>query len=402
MVLPDDLIPLQGATVTVRPGGVNVRAAPDLESPRLGGLREGESTPVVGLAFGDYTWLQVPWGDGTGWIAGEYTDFARSTAYDQAAAAWYDSDAVLNVRRDLARTLLRAARGGADQLAQVDTLRGEALIRLEDALSRRTLPPQVAVFWDLADRLGLPAPFEFLPVHPAPPDRLAVHGFGPTTFAWRYSTILYAGTRGLHVGLDYFVPEGSPLIAVSDGLIVEAAPAETGAEPSLALRPFLPDGSGDLSNVVIVYGHLTGDPTVHLVHPGDEVRAGEIIGTSGWPVFRLDDGTTGIQHNNAHLHLEAHFVTDGYGSLNQRVPFNPLLLWSPRLVAWQARLASGGESAPYPVEGHPFGRLGLFSLGAVDIGSRSNVWDADAPWPEGVYTLDGLLGWLDSFAPYAP
>jgi len=193
---------------------------------------------------------------------------------------------------------------------------------------------------------------------------------------------------------------------VADGVIVDFPFLPDPADRGLALRLFLPpkylreDGSRVLSNIVIGYGHVGGA----LAQIGQEVRAGEIIGSSGWPLLTLEDGTAVAQRNNAHLHLEAHFVTDGAARLDPVTPLNPLLLFTPRLVAWQARLATQHNGPPYPSDGQPFGRLGFFSVGAFSTEPDSIVWEHQVtrsePWPEGIYTLEGLLEWARSFEPY--
>jgi murein DD-endopeptidase MepM/ murein hydrolase activator NlpD len=413
--LSPGVLPLRNVMVTVRPDGVNVRAGPSLQAQKLGKADGGTRLPALGVVFADHTWLQVRWPGAAqdAWVAGEYTDLERSRAYSQVSLAWYESDAVLKFRRGLVRDLLRVRGADAARLAQVETLRGPELADLEDSLTRPTIPQKVARFWDMRDPLGLPELFDVLPVHTAPPpdiETLEFSGFGPNSFAFENWPVYYDGTRGLHNGIDYIVPEGSPLIAVADGQIVPFRFLADAAEESLALRPFLPDayraadGSRLLSNVIVAYGHLSGNPTARLVKPGDRVRSGQIIGTSGWPVYTRDDGGVEAQTNNAHLHLEVHLVTDGQRNLGSRTPFNPLLFWSPRWVALQARLASRGGRAPYPTSGQPWGRLGFFSLGAFSYEPNSIVWDyepaRDAPWPPGVYDLDALLDLVQTFGPY--
>jgi murein DD-endopeptidase MepM/ murein hydrolase activator NlpD len=389
-----------------------VRAEPDTASEKLGSLSEGDQRRVDELVFGDYSWLRTPWQgtSGTAWIAGEFTDFPRSRAYSQAAGAWYESAAVLELRRGLMRDLLRARGAEADKIAQVDQMAGDPLRKLEDTLTRQAVPAGYVNFWQMQERLGLPAPFDVLPVHSSPPAGIKTvefSGFGPNTFAYENWSIYYEDTRGLHSGVDYIVPEGSPLIAVADGVIVDFRFLSSAQDQSLALRSYLPDqyrkpdGSRVLSNVIVAYGHLTGDPTAQLVHVGSVVQAGQIIGTSGWPVYTSDDGTVSVQHNNAHLHLEIHLVTDGQHKFGSRQPFNPLLFWSPRLIAFQARLA---PPHPYPTEGQPWGRLGLFSLGCFRYEPPTIVWDyqpeSGAIWPEGVYDLNSIIKLLGTFAPY--
>lgn len=412
---PAGAIPLRDVTVTVRPGGTTVYAAPESRAERLGELSAGTQQAVRAVQFGEYSWLFIPWQNSGAWIPGEDTNFARSAAYNQVVDDWYETEAVLAYRRALAADLLRVRGGDAAQLARLSTLSGEALRQLEDSLARQTIPLAAQQVRDLAEQVGLPAPFEYLPVHTTPPAGIAAlefQGFGPTTIAFEQWPLFYQSTRGMNPGLDFFAPEGSPLIAVADGVIVEFRLLEDDADCSLALRPYLPeayraaDGSRLLSNVIVAYGHLTGDPTTELVRVGDTVRAGQIIGTSGWPVYRRDDGTLTIQGNNAHLHLQVHLVTDGEQSFGNRQPFNPLLFWTPRLAAFQARLAVHSAAPPYPTSGQPWGRLGFFTIGCFRTGADDVVWQyeptAEAQWPDGVYDLEATLAYLRTFKPYLP
>jgi len=411
-IAPEGFLPLDEVRVTVREGGTSARSEPSLDADTIAPLPEGARREADGLVFGDFTWLRTPW-EGPeaddAWIPGEDTDFSRSTAYNQLQGAWYDSAAVIEFRRKLVRDLLRVRGADRDQIAEVGTLSGQALEDLEFSLTRETIPPLYNDFWAMQLHLGLPDPLAHLPVQSSPPagiESIGFSGFGPTSYAlenWLYE---YEQTRGLHTGIDYLVPEGTPLIAVADGVIVDFPFLPDPADRGLALRLFLPpkylreDGSRVLSNIVIDYGHVGGA----LAQIGQEVRAGEIIGSSGWPLLTLEDGTAVAQRNNAHLHLEAHFVTDGAAQLSAVTPLNPLLLFTPRLVAWQARLATQHNGPPYPSDGQPFGRLGFFSVGAFSTEPDSIVWEHQVtrsePWPEGIYTLEGLLEWARSFEPY--
>ncbi len=399
--------------MSVRAGGVNVRAAPDATSEKLGSLDEGDQRRVDALVWGDYSWLRIAWPgrSGAAWIAGEFTDFPRARTYSQVTAAWMESGAALEFRRGLMRDILHARGADADQIAQVDQMAGDTLRKLEDTLTRQTVPAGYVKFWQMQERLGLPAPFDVFPVQIVPPagiESLEFSGFGPNTFAFENWEVYYEKTRGLHNGVDFIVPEGSPLIAVADGEIVDFEFLGDAAEQSLALRPYLPeqyrqpDGSRVLSNVIVAYGHLTGDPTAQIVHVGSTVQAGQMIGTSGWPVFTREDGSVGVQHNNAHLHLETHLITDGQRRLGSRQPFNPLLFWSPRLIALQARL--GAQRSPYPTEGQPWGRLGFFSLGCFRYEPPTIVWKFEPKpgtiWPGGIYDLKGMIELVGTYAPY--
>lgn len=410
------LVPLRDTVITVRSGGVNVRAKPDVNSEKIGALAAGERRQVFGVVWRDYTWLRIQW-DRTdqaadvAWIAGEFTDFPRSSAYNQVVDDWYESPAMLNFRRALAKALMRAQHVDPELIERVSRMEGESLRALEAHITAKTVPPLVTQFWKMQAHLGLPNPFEYLPIHTSPPADFAsmeFNGFGPNSFSYRYWQIYYSRTRGMHNGVDYIVPEGSPLIAVTDGVIIEFRFLGNSAERTLSIRAYLPesyrnpDGSRVLSNLIIAYGHLTGDPTSQLVRIGDSVRAGQIIGTSGWPVYTREDGSIGIQYNNAHLHLETHLVNHGERSYGSRFPFNPLLFFSSRLNAWQANRV---DRPPYPTSGHPYGRLGLFSVAAFAYEPQlPRVWDysptPEAPWPPGVYNLRDMVSYVKTFRPY--
>lgn len=401
----------------VRENGATVWAEPSAQAAHLGGLPARQRIAAHAVILGERVWLHVPWppeaGTPNAWIDAAATDFARSAAYGQVAEQWMESGPVLRFRRALAQDLLRLRQAPADQVARVLTLSGDALRELEERLTRATMVPAYRDFRALAEPLGLPDPFEHLPVHILPPsalETLVFDGFGPTSVAFANGDLFYAGTRGMSPGVDFGVPEGSPLIAVADGEIVEFAFLEHPAARSLTLRPYLPErfrtprGARVLSNVLVAYGHLTGNPTSDLVRPGDVVRAGQVIGTSGWPVYTREDGSVGVQGNNAHLHLQVHLVTDGTYRLGNQFPLNPLLFWAPRLVAFQARLAGHGQGAPYPQDRQPYGRLGFFSIAAFRTDLPGSVWlhtpTAQQVWPEGVYTPAGLLALVRDFAPY--
>ncbi|WP_162909486.1 M23 family metallopeptidase [Aggregatilinea lenta] len=411
------IVSMRDTMVTVRRGGAVARREPTSDSQKLGDLRGGEHRWTRALAWGDSTWLQIPWDAPdvkTAWIPAEQTDFPRGTGYTQVSRAWYESDAVLAFRRGLLRDLLRVRGTATDRMDQVSRLNGEALVQLEQSLAGQTMIPEYGNFWRLQALLGLPDAFDLLPVHTSPPaliESLDFVGFGPSSFAFKNWELYYEDARGLHTGVDFILPEGSPLIAVCDGTI-ESAPAPDLPDAPLVLRPYLPvryrndDGSRQLSNVLVIYEHLMGDPTSQIVAPGDEVSAGQIIGTSGWPAYPMGERTV-VQRNNPHLHVEVHLVTDGEQSLGTRCPLNPLLFWTPRLIALQARLASHGEGAPYPTQGHAFGRLGFFSVGTFDTDPDLPVFwshepSADQPFAEGVYTLEQTVDWLKTFEPYAP
>jgi murein DD-endopeptidase MepM/ murein hydrolase activator NlpD len=83
---------------------------------------------------------------------------------------------------------------------------------------------------------------------------------------------------GGHMGLDYKMPTGTPILATQDGTVVDTGYSPAGGNPS---RP----GTGGFGNWIIVqypdgyvaeYAHLEKQ----LVKPGDTVSAGQTIGLS--------------------------------------------------------------------------------------------------------------------------
>lgn len=105
-------------------------------------------------------------------------------------------------------------------------------------------------------------------------------------FGWRTHPI--SGRRAFHAGADFAAPDGTPIYAVADGLVVRADYTETGGG-------------------VIVIEHTIGGQRlastyIHMwangiyVAPGEPVTAGQRIG---------DVGSSG-QSTGPHLHLQIH------------------------------------------------------------------------------------------------
>ncbi|MFF3569249.1 peptidoglycan DD-metalloendopeptidase family protein [Nocardia jiangxiensis] len=78
---------------------------------------------------------------------------------------------------------------------------------------------------------------------------------------------------GFHRGVDLAAPQGTPILAATDGVVVAAGPAE-GFGNWIVLDAQRPDG---LTSTV--YGHMFSDGV--LAHVGDHVQAGQQIGKVG-------------------------------------------------------------------------------------------------------------------------
>ncbi|GAB2670779.1 hypothetical protein GCM10027169_35750 [Gordonia jinhuaensis] len=97
-------------------------------------------------------------------------------------------------------------------------------------------------------------------------------------------TSCYCGRWGtFHAGVDFAAPLGTPIHAATDGVIIAAGPA-SGFGNWILLRA--PDGT------VTVYGHMFSSGV--LVHAGQRVEAGDVIGLVG------SDG----QSTGPHCHFE--------------------------------------------------------------------------------------------------
>ncbi len=152
---------------------------------------------------------------------------------------------------------------------------------------------------------------------PGPNTWLYEQAYGNTTSAFNYGDVWYEFGQGLHFGVDFETPCGTPVRAIADGVVAYVDAAGFGAEPhSLVLTH---PGTGYVS----LYGHLLKTPTYVR---GDSVRRGEVIGISGDP-----DGSCG---SRPHLHLEIR-------SQDYQLAYNPLPFFD---VNWHM-LASLGPSA---------------------------------------------------------
>ncbi len=289
------------------------------------------------------------------------------------------------------------------------------------------------------EKLGLPAPFD-VPPTAYEPSKLPLNGFGPNTFALNNWSNWYTRVCGMHNGLDHNVPLGTPLLALSDAIIVGDRSQwpfmSSRYEKTLVIWCLLPDdGSGTrkLSNVLVAYGHMSNNT---VVKKGDRVKAGQIIGYSGYP--HNEDATSGKvieQPGNAHLHMEVHLLSGDNNTpysrnrnpgllraykkpqpFDNNTPFNPFLFFSERMVKYQMHQAvTVGRTYPDanalarvapPIRNWPpldFFTVAYFQYPGVRYANI--IWKAQnpPPWGKGVYgvsdALERIKTW-DAFEPY--
>ncbi len=122
---------------------------------------------------------------------------------------------------------------------------------------------------------------------PGPETWLYQQHYGNTTQAFNYGDVWYEFGQGMHFGVDFFVPCGTPVRAIAGGVVVVVSAPGFGAGPHNLVLDH--PGTGYAS----LYGHLLELPALRK---GDTVRRGDVIGRSGDP-----DGSCG---SRPHLHLE--------------------------------------------------------------------------------------------------
>lgn len=404
---------------------LNIRAEPRVAPSNLvGQLRNSDEAAAlepdeqvrekVGSQAGENRWLRLRLPDG-------------KIGY---AAAW----------------LLRLVRP-ADERAITDDGQRNITIATDDANTlyeyiasfppdRYELPAVYHDFWALRDHIGLPDPFDVAPTKPDTYDfkTLQVNGFGPNTFAYHHWQAFYRNVSGMHNGFDHIVPTGTPILALSDGIIVGTARdwpfMGSRFEKTLTLWCFLPERFRDargrrmLSNVLVAYGHLSNNT---LVRRHDVVRAGQVIGLSGHPINPGRDGTPVHQTNNAHLHWEVHLLS-GDNSFPSRAllrdydrpqpfanstPLNPILLFSERLAQYHLHQGrkigyAGGPTYPNPLQ---LARVGLeawppldfFSVGQYRY-SRAVIWGMSRlPWTNDIFAGADLVERMRTqYTPFEP
>lgn len=120
---------------------------------------------------------------------------------------------------------------------------------------------------------------------PGPSTWYVAQWYGNTIWAYRNWPDLYSAGQGLHFGIDFAAPCGTPVHAIGDG-VVFAVDGPYGAAPHNLV---IDHGDGYLS----LYGHLREQAPVSV---GQRVTRGEVVAYTGDP--------TGTCLRAPHLHLE--------------------------------------------------------------------------------------------------
>lgn len=160
----------------------------------------------------------------------------------------------------------------------------------------------IAVSSTSAQELDPPAPIPDEPPFilpftepPGPSTWLLGQYYGNTDTAFNRRREWYGGGQGIHFGLDFSAPCGTPVVAIGDGMILKVDAQEHGAGPHNLM--ILHD-----NGFASFYGHLKERPAFASFSP---VSQGQLIGITGDP----DISCT----SRPHLHLEIRSASLYYG-----------------------------------------------------------------------------------------
>jgi murein DD-endopeptidase MepM/ murein hydrolase activator NlpD len=151
---------------------------------------------------------------------------------------------------------------------------------------------------------------------PGPATWYVVQPYGNTVSAYFQRGTTYGAGQGIHFGVDFAAPCGTPIVAIGDGTVVKVDQLSHGALPHNLMINH-PNGYASF------YGHLLRTPDLA---PGQTVTAGQVVALSGDP----DESC----HSRPHLHLEIRDHSHGRA-------FNPV----PLIEAdWDSLALVGGLS----------------------------------------------------------
>lgn len=188
---------------------------------------------------------------------------------------------------------------------------------------------------------------------PGPDTWLFQQPYGNTTFAYRFRQSSYWAGQGLHFGVDFAAPCGTPVLAIGDG-IVHSIDNNHGAGP----HNLMINHPNDYASF---YGHLFVRSHLKI---GQEVRAGEVVGLVGDPDLTCS--------SRPHLHLE---IRD---ALSHRRAFNPLALID---ADWERLALYGSHSLTFEQDmADPHRWQNLLDQPEIKFGDPL-LNDYENPWP---------------------
>lgn len=165
---------------------------------------------------------------------------------------------------------------------------------------------------------------------------------------------------GYHTGVDFAAPQGTPVYAITDGVLTNAGSGALGS--ALGIVAQLAFGSRSA-----VYAHLSA--LASGVRVGSKVKAGQVIGYVG---------NTGTNSSGPHLHFEIQNVRNGWGHHTDPAPF----------IAGQ-----------YPVEGYGLAEGGGGDPAAIQYGTGEGPPETARDRAQGDGNLNSGSGdkWLARF-----
>jgi murein DD-endopeptidase MepM/ murein hydrolase activator NlpD len=155
---------------------------------------------------------------------------------------------------------------------------------------------------------------------PGPDSWLLIQPYGNTTGAYRQRKTTYNAGQGVHFGVDFSAPCGTPIVAIGEGVVAKVDELRHGAAPHNLMIDH-PNGYASF------YGHLLERPALEV---GQPVQQGEIVARVGDPedtcagwLARTESPSdqAGFRlPQRPHLHLEIR-NTDGYNRA-----YNPVVM----------------------------------------------------------------------------
>ena len=121
---------------------------------------------------------------------------------------------------------------------------------------------------------------------PGPSTWLLGQTYGNTTGAFFNRSTTYRAGQGIHFGMDFSAPCGTPIVAIGDGVVAKVDDPFHGSAPHNLMV-------NHTNGYASFYGHLLERPSLQV---GEQVRRGQVIAQVGDPDLTCT--------SRPHLHLE--------------------------------------------------------------------------------------------------